>query len=164
MFADMTNIPADIYDVLQLIRTDLKDEGIRPSDRRFRQSLSILKAKAVLEGRSDVEVEDILILKDGLWETVDQKGKVHEIVTKHSQDVTKTKLIEIEAAAKEIYERVKTEQSSDIGLEATSKMKSLLKELAQLASSTPNKQAEIQAVRTKVEASKINCRDFRNSS
>ena len=153
MFADMTNIPADVYDVLQLIRTDLKDEGIRPSDRRFRQSLSVLKAKAVLEGRSDVEVEDILILKDGLWETVDQKAKVHEIVTKHAQDVTKTKLIEIEAAAKEIYERVKTEQTSDIGLEATSKMKTLLKELSQLANSAPNKQAEIQAVRTKVEAS-----------
>lgn len=153
MFADLTNIPSDVYEVLRLIRTELKDEGIRPSDRRFRQSLSILKAKAVLEGRSGVEVEDIMILKDGLWETADQKAKVHEIVTKHAQDIVKTKLIEIEAEAKEIYEKVKTEQTSEIALEATQKMKSLLVELSQLSNSNPKKQAEIQVVRDKVEAS-----------
>jgi MoxR-like ATPase len=153
MFADMTNIGPDVYDVLRQIRTDLKDEGIRPSDRRFRQSLSILKAKATLEGRSDVEIEDIMILKDGLWETVDQRAKVIEIVTKHAQDAVKTKLIEIEEAAKEIYNQVVTERTTDIALEATSKMKELLKELAKLANDNPQKQTEIQSVRAKVEAS-----------
>ncbi|MEQ2529057.1 AAA family ATPase [Bacillaceae bacterium CLA-AA-H227] len=153
MFAAMANIPVEVYDTLSKIRTDLKDEGIRPSDRRFRQSLSLLKANAVLEGRADVEIEDILILKDGLWETVDQRTKVHEVVIKHAQDVVKTTLHAIEEEAKDIYERVKAEQSPDTALEGTTKMKALLTELSQLANNHPAKQAEIQAVREKVETS-----------
>lgn len=153
LFSEMANIPHEVYETLRLIRTDLKDEGIRPSDRRFRQSLSLLKANAVLEGRSDVEIEDILILKDGLWETVEQQAKVHEVVTKHAQDAVKTTLLEIEEEAKDIYNRVKAEQTPEIALEATTKMKSLLSELSKLAHSHPQKQAEIQLVHEKVEIS-----------
>lgn len=153
MFADMTNIPAEVYDTLMKIRTELKDEGIRPSDRRFRQSLSILKARAVLEGRADVEIEDIMILKDGLWETVDQMKKVHEIVTKNAQDIVKTRLQEIEVDAKEIYESVKKDHSSENALEATQKMKSLLMDLTKLETDHPTKSTDIQAVRNKIEES-----------
>ncbi|WP_019156912.1 AAA family ATPase [Robertmurraya massiliosenegalensis] len=153
MFADMTNVPPVVFDTLTKIRQELKDEGIRPSDRRFRQSLSILKANALLAGRSDVEVEDILILKDGLWETVDQMDKVHEVVIKHAQDIVKTMLIAIENEAKEIYEEVKKDQSSDTALEGTKKMKSLLMELTKLSNENPKKEKEIQAVRKKVETS-----------
>jgi len=153
MFTDMTHIPSDVYETLRKIRAELKDEGIRPSDRRFRQSLTILKAKAVLDGRATVEVEDIMLLKDSLWENVDQKAKVHETVTKHAQDIVKTRLIEITAEGKEIYEQVKAEQSSEVALEATSKMKALLKDLAQLSNDYPQKEKEIQIVREKVEKS-----------
>ncbi|MCM3454780.1 AAA family ATPase [Heyndrickxia oleronia] len=151
MYCDMTNITPDIYETLRQIRTELKDEGIRPSDRRFRQSLSLLKAKAVMDGRSTVVIEDILILTDGLWETIDQKTKVQEIVTKYAQDFVKTRILEIEAEAKEIYEKVKKEQSPEISLEGTQKMKSLLKDLSQLSSQHPDREGDIQVVRNKIE-------------
>src|SRR5699024_6630740 len=59
----VVSIPDDIYTTLSHIRTDLRDEGIRPSDRRFKQSLSILQAKALMEQRQDVKISDVLLLE-----------------------------------------------------------------------------------------------------
>ncbi|MFF5994963.1 AAA family ATPase [Lysinibacillus sp. KU-BSD001] len=69
-----------IYQTLAKVRSKLRDEGIRPSDRRFKQSLSLLQAKAYLEGRFEVTRTDITLLKHTLWETIDQKGKTEEIL------------------------------------------------------------------------------------
>ncbi len=45
---DAVQIGDAIYDALAQIRQELMDEGIRPSDRRFKQSLSLLQASAYL--------------------------------------------------------------------------------------------------------------------
>ncbi|MER1989319.1 MAG: AAA family ATPase [Solibacillus isronensis] len=69
-----------IFKVLAKIRQALQDEGIRPSDRRFKQSLSVLKAKAYLDGRTEVIREDLSILTNILWETVEQKSLTEQII------------------------------------------------------------------------------------
>lgn len=74
------DISDSIYKILAKVRTKLRDEGIRPSDRRFKQSLSLLRAKAYLDGRVDVSRADLAVLKHVLWETVEQKGKTEEIL------------------------------------------------------------------------------------
>ena len=86
-FSDMVTIPDDVYETLSEIRNALRDEGIRPSDRRFKQSLSVLQARALLNQRQVVQVYDLVILENVLWETVDQKDVVSTIIRKHSQDV-----------------------------------------------------------------------------
>ena len=73
-------ISDSIYKTLAKVRTKLRDEGIRPSDRRFKQSLSLLRAKAYLDGRSDVSRADLVVLKHALWETVEQREKTEEIL------------------------------------------------------------------------------------
>lgn len=65
-----------ILSMIAKIRKRLQDEGIRPSDRRFKQSLSLIQAKAYLEGRFEVERSDLMILSHTLWETIDQKEQV----------------------------------------------------------------------------------------
>ncbi|MGM9946095.1 MAG: AAA family ATPase [Lysinibacillus sp.] len=75
-----------IYKTLAKVRTKLRDEGIRPSDRRFKQSLSLLRAKAYLDGRVDVNRADLAVLKHALWETVEQKGKTEEILHEIAHD------------------------------------------------------------------------------
>ena len=75
-----------IYKILAKVRTKLRDEGIRPSDRRFKQSLSLLRAKAYLEGRVEVSRADLAVLKHALWETVEQKGKTEEILHEIAHD------------------------------------------------------------------------------
>ena len=76
----LIGIDENIYMILAKIRRQLADEGIRPSDRRFKQSLSIIQAHAFLHGRMTVHNEDLMILKNVLWETPDQKQKTFELI------------------------------------------------------------------------------------
>ena len=76
----LIGIDENIYMILAKIRRQLADEGIRPSDRRFKQSLSIIQANAFLHGRMTVHNEDLMILKNVLWETPDQKQKTFELI------------------------------------------------------------------------------------
>lgn len=80
------SVPEEVFETLAMIRQELQDEGIRPSDRRFKQSISLLKARAYLEGRSSVVLSDLKVLGASLWETIDQKEKTVEIIFHHAQD------------------------------------------------------------------------------
>lgn len=75
-----------IYQAIAKIRQALHDAGIRPSDRRFKQSLSILRAKAYLAGRNEVLRTDLNIMANVLWETVDQKSATQEIINETAFD------------------------------------------------------------------------------
>jgi MoxR-like ATPase len=150
MMADMVSIPQEILETLLRIRTNLKDEGIRPSDRRFRQSLSLLKAKAALDGRSKVKTTDLLILRNGLWETVDQKAKTIEVVEFYSADQCGMSLERIEKTAKEVFEAVKKDSNTEMAMEATAKLKASLSELAELAKKYPDRKSDIEVVKLKI--------------
>lgn len=75
-----------IYKALAKVRTKLRDEGIRPSDRRFKQSLSLLRAKAYLDGRAHVNRTDLVVLKHVLWENVEQKEKTAQVLHEIAHD------------------------------------------------------------------------------
>lgn len=79
-------IPDTIYKTIAKLRQNLHDAGIRPSDRRFKHSLSILQAKAYLAGRTEVLREDLNILANVLWETIDQKNATQEIINETAFD------------------------------------------------------------------------------
>lgn len=149
-FADMVVVPDDVLQTLIRIRNELKDEGIRPSDRRFRQSLSLLKAKAALEGRSVVKTSDILILRNGLWETVEQKDKTLEIVETHSADRCQIELDRIQKTASELFEMVKKDSSTESGMEATSKLRAMMNELTALNGKYHDRTADIEEVKNKI--------------
>ena len=75
-----------IFKTLAKIRRKLADEGIRPSDRRFKQSLSILQARAFLYGRTEVTKSDLDILKNVLWETPEQKLTTSTVILEIADD------------------------------------------------------------------------------
>lgn len=52
--------------------------GVYVSDRRWKQCLRLVKANAVLAGRTEVEPSDLLILADALWQEPDQQVKVRQ--------------------------------------------------------------------------------------
>lgn len=145
-YSDMVSIPDDIYDVISRIRIELRDEGIRPSDRRFKQSLSVLQAKAILNQRQQVEFKDLLILENALWETVEQKETVSEIVRKYSFDQVERTLQQIQAESTEILRNWENEPSTDAALEATKKIKDLIAQLGKLKGKNPNRESEILSV------------------
>ncbi|MFD1450397.1 hypothetical protein [Oceanobacillus sojae] len=138
---DMVVIPDDVYTTLSAIRNELKDEGIRPSDRRFKQSLSILQAKALTEQRQEVKLKDLLVLEHTLWETIDQKNRVSEIVYNHGLDAVSKKIYEIENDIKDVMSAVNdpSNEKTDMVLEANKKMQVMQKELKTLKTNHPTR-------------------------
>jgi len=149
-FTDMVTIPDEVYDTLSKIRNELRDEGIRPSDRRFKQSLSVLQAKALINQRQVVKVDDIVILENALWETVDQKDNVSLIVRSHAQDVVTRKLDRIQEEASEIFSLIQKDASTDAGMEATQKLKSLVADLNKLKKHNQSRDEDIDPLLDKV--------------
>ena len=111
---------------------ELRGEGIRPSDRRFKQSLSVLQAKALINQRQVVIIDDIVILENALWKTVDQKDTVSPIVPSHAQDVVTRAIDSIQNEANKVSNSMLKDNSTDAGMEATQKMKALVTDLNKL--------------------------------
>ena len=149
-FTDMVTIPEAVYEKLSEIRNDLRDEGIRPSDRRFKQSLSVLQAKALLSQRQAVKVSDIVILENVLWETVEQKDTVSNIIRNHSHDAVTQVLTSIQNEANEVFYTILQDQSPEAGIEATQKMKALVTDLKKLKSDNQSRKADIDVLLDKV--------------
>ena len=151
-FTDMVAIPDEVYETLLKIRMELRDEGIRPSDRRFKQSLSVLQAKALINQRQVVKVDDIVILENALWETVDQKDTVSLIVRSHAQDVVTRAIDSIQNEANEVFNSMLKDNSTDAGMEATQKMKALVADLNKLKKHNQSRSMDIDPILDKVKS------------
>ena len=65
--AENTEISADILNKMYLIREELKNKQVIVSDRRWRETVKILKTAAVLDKRSYVAIEDLRMIEPSLW-------------------------------------------------------------------------------------------------
>lgn len=141
---DTIQIPDEVYETLSAIREELSNEGILPSDRRFKQALSILRAKAYLEGRKEVILKDIDILSNSLWETTDQKDKTVEIVKNYSTDDVQLAIEEALNDVEEIKKNLAKDSSSENYVEAIAKIKDIVASLNAKGTANPKRAAEIQ--------------------
>lgn len=128
--ADMIDIPAPVINTIVSIRSDLMAAGIQPSDRRYRQSLSLLQARALLEGRPEVILRDLLILKDTLWVDTTQRAKVKEVVELYAMDRFLKAIAEIQLAIKEINNQ--GTPNTDVAMEQLDKLRRLENEAGAL--------------------------------
>jgi len=128
-------IGAEIKQTILQIRNDLRKEGIMPSDRRFRQSLHLLKARALLEGRDSVEASDLDILRHVLWNVPEQKEAVAKVVRNYARDQVLEKIRDLFAEAKEIYQGAASGQADQI--EVMQKLTRLERELQEIAKKHP---------------------------
>jgi MoxR-like ATPase len=62
------------------IRRELQKKNIVASDRRYRQSLGVLKALAYLNGRATVRESDLFFLEHILWKDPGERGEVHTVI------------------------------------------------------------------------------------
>lgn len=127
-------IPDRVIENLAEIRQALQDEGVRPSDRRFVQSLNLLKAKAYVENRTEVILKDISLLKNSLWVKPEQKNIVSEIVYDYSVDVNEQILEQRKKEISELLQHLKDEKK-DVNekLEVINKLKAVKQELENLS-------------------------------
>lgn len=138
-FVDVVSVPDEVFQNLAEIRRKLKDEGIRPSDRRFKQSLSLIRAKAMLDQRQDVQLKDLMILAHSLWEVPEQKEIVMDVIKEHAQDKVTTLLEEYKKELNEQLKQANAQQTTEAVLEATQKLKGLEGNLKMLADQNPDR-------------------------
>jgi len=73
-------IPAFIYRAVTDIRRELKKKNLEASDRRYRQSLSLLQAHAYLGGRREVGENDLYFLEHALWRDPQEQNEVRTAI------------------------------------------------------------------------------------
>ena len=73
-------IPEPALADLVAIRRELAARDLVASDRRYRQSLSALRASAYLNGRTEVGSADLAVLEHVLWDDPETHGEVREVV------------------------------------------------------------------------------------
>lgn len=75
-------IPDVIVDIIAQLREDLVKEAIFPSDRRWKWSMDVLRARAMLYLRSEVQTDDLFCLKNVLWDDKKQIPIVEQTINK----------------------------------------------------------------------------------
>ncbi len=124
-----TAVPSNILKLIGKIRTELKKKGIIPSDRRYKQSISILKAKAYLDGRSEVSEEDLRFLENVFWRDPGEKAEIQSIIHQ-TLDGYKDRLRELIIQAKELDGYSKRDwENEDMGIKANIEAQTKLKQI-----------------------------------
>ncbi len=78
--ARKVRIPPQILKLISSMRNELRKKGILLSDRRYKQSVLLLKARAYLGGRGEVEDSDLTILENVLWRDPGEAGEIKAII------------------------------------------------------------------------------------
>lgn len=73
-------VPDIVLRTLADIRRELRKKNIVASDRRYRQSLSLLQALAYLNGRATVVESDLFFLEHVLWKDPGEHAEVHNVI------------------------------------------------------------------------------------
>lgn len=133
-------IPDSLLDAFDQLRTDLTNRGIIASDRRWRQLLSLLRANALLEGRGVVEEDDLIILKDTLWQVPEQRQEIGRMAAKLANPLN-ARAVELGDQAVSIFQTAMDKQANGqlddeakmhAAVEAMTRLKTVGQELKRL--------------------------------
>lgn len=148
--ATKVTVPMDVIQEMSQIKYDLSQEGIFPTDRRWVESLKVIKANACYKGKSTADVSDLDILKHILWKSNDEIVTVADIVTKHTVDQFTQTLQQFLKEAEEIKNNVLADPTPASGQEAIVKIKAINNDLDNLSSKYPDRQEAIRGIKDAV--------------
>lgn len=130
-------LPQGVVDSILNLRNTLRGKEIAPSDRRWRDSVAVLKATAWIDGRDTVDDDDLAILRHVLWDVVEQIPTVEREVLKLTSELT-AKAVEYDAMVDEIEAEIdarkgqSTEKRAEYGAKAQTQVKEIGKKVEAL--------------------------------
>jgi MoxR-like ATPase len=129
-------VPSNILKLISRIRKELAKKGIVPSDRRYKHSVSLLRARAYLEGRSAVSEDDLRLFENVLWREPGERAEIQSVIHQ-SLHGYKDRLRELLIQAKELeaYSRREWENEEMLikaNIEAQTKLKHIGSRLGEL--------------------------------
>jgi MoxR-like ATPase len=148
-------IPDEVFVALVNLREILKKESIIASDRRYKQSLSLIRANAFLSGRPQASVEDLALLKDVLWSQPSEYKTVRKLVLT-TVNPTLSQVQELLDMAQEVYHQAMdpnlqsdAAKANAKALEASAKLRNIQEELGRIKSN-PATDAVVSSASAKV--------------
>jgi len=148
-------IPDEVFVALVNLREILKKESIIASDRRYKQSLSLIRANAYLSGRPQASVEDLALLKDVLWSQPSEYKTVRKLVLT-TVNPTLSQVQELLDMAQEVYHQAMdpnlqsdAAKANAKALEASAKLRNIQEELGRIKSN-PATDAVVSSASAKV--------------
>ena len=151
-------IPQAVIKILLRIRTELNTKGIVLSDRRYKNSVALIKAKAFIDGREIAKEEDIKILENVLWrdpaEIPDLKSTIHSVLFGYREQLKELYMQakEIEAYSKQNWDDEETKIKANI--EAQTKLKMLINKVDNLSEELSDRDkstSDVTDIKTKIE-------------
>jgi MoxR-like ATPase len=153
-------IPNDVLDALNAVRNSLSAEGILPTDRRFAESLRIIRASAWLDGQSVADVEHLRPLAHVMWDSVDHIPKVQRLLFELANPLDKRALELLETVEdmqitleKLIREDMDAQVKSKRGVELHNRVDRATRELKDLSAevaASGRRSAKTDEVKTKL--------------
>ena len=129
--ADEIAVPANILKLISRIRRELKKKEITPSDRRYKQCVAVLKAKAYLEGREEIDEDDLRFLENILWRDPGEKPQIQATVHQALYGY-KDRIRELQIQAKELDSYSKRQwENEDMKIKANIEAQTKLKQIAE---------------------------------
>jgi len=122
-------ISKEVVDAILELRALCRKEGIQVSDRKWVQAMSVVRAYAYLNGRTQVETEDLEVLENVLWDRPEQRKAVRSLVSKVSNPIGE-KVMKITDAVQSVFAELKKDRNK-IG-DASNKIKGAVRQLEEL--------------------------------
>jgi MoxR-like ATPase len=127
------SIPQHVVKLVSRLRSELKRKGIVLSDRRYKQSISLLRSKAYLSGRDEVIESDLNILENVLWRDPGELGEIKATIYQLLHGY-KDALRELLIQARELHSYSKRDwENEELGInaniEAQTKLRHILTKL-----------------------------------
>ena len=130
-------LPARVLQEMADIRRELQKKSIVASDRRYRQSLSLLQALAYLSGRASVVESDLFFLEHVLWKDPGEQGEVHNVIHGliHGYEDEVQELLFQTRELRDYAERTweSKEQQARAVIEAHTKIRHILKKINEIS-------------------------------
>ena len=99
--AKLVSIPDSINELMDDVLCELRRQGVTVSDRTFFGYSPVAQAAAWLAGHTEVQPEDLLQLKNYLWNEPAEIEKVQAVLTHLCDDPLRTRLEELLAKARD---------------------------------------------------------------
>lgn len=131
------DVPVGAIETMLKLRDEMRAAEIVPSDRRWRQCVRLLQASAFFNGRSQVEDDDLHVLRYALWDGPEQIVPVERMTLSLSNPVAE-KCLKFQDDAEKIAAGIRERKGQSLearaayGTEANGKLKVLFTEVAQL--------------------------------
>lgn len=123
-------IPPAVIQMIIKLRKELATVGITASDRRWKRSLSLLKAHALIEERGIVDEDDLEILKHVMWSEPSQRAEIGRVIAKLI-DPLSGQAVELKDQAASVHEETmkaykaaqEDEDKTRVAIEGNNKLK-----------------------------------------